>query len=105
MKEGKDTTEFQALQSTKVWSIVGMVLGALITGSGIMLQMEGLDGELIIGLGVATKIASYSLKTFVDAGYIKQRTELKIRDLDRETAQIDLDTVLAGKLTDVDAEE
>jgi hypothetical protein len=104
MKEGKDTTEFRALQSTKVWSIVGIILGAIIAGSGVILQLNGVSAEWIIGLGVVVKIAAGAQKAFVDAGYIKQRTELKKVEMDRDAAQINLDAALADKLADVDAE-
>lgn len=74
---GTQTTEYQVTKGSNAWSIVGLVIGLLITAGAAVAEALGAEtnGGIIVGAGVS--IAAILQRTFVDLGYIKSRTDVK----------------------------
>ena len=79
LKEGKLTSEHEAMKSAGIWGIVAMLLGFLTTaGAEVMGRIFEVDSTAGIIAGSVVTLAGLALKMFTKLGYIKGRSNLKI---------------------------
>lgn len=77
VKEGKDTTEYKRTKSASTWGTVGMILGAVVTFGPSLVGNLQEGSKLFIVAGTVISVCSIAYKTFIDAGYIASRTQVK----------------------------
>ena len=76
VKPGAETSEYKELQSSKLWSTIGTLLGVVIS-VGSMYQPAG-DTKAGIVVGALLAVVSIGYRTLVQLGYIKSRTDIKV---------------------------
>jgi len=77
VKSGEKTTEFAEMKSNKVWSIVAMALGMLMTVGAAVADSLGADTKAGIIVGAAIAVAAIMQRTLTSLGYMKSRTVVK----------------------------
>lgn len=78
---GAKTTEYARAESASYWGIVGMILGAVITTAPPLVERifgGEPDGTAYVVSGAIVAGLSILYKAFVDIGYIKSRTDVKV---------------------------
>lgn len=78
LKAGVETTEYAQAKSGSAWAIVATVLGLVTTIGSAALQHFGTESTAGIIAGAAIAVIGIVSKCFVDLGYIKSRTDVKV---------------------------
>jgi len=84
IKEGVSTTEYEALKSGKFWTIIAIVLGLIATFGSTVAAALGAESSIGIIVGAIIAGAGLAAKTFIDLGYIKSRTQVKVAEAEKK---------------------
>ena len=77
VKDGKDTTEYEVTKSSNFWSVVTLVVGAVVTIGATVAETFGTESKVGIIVGGVVTVAALVQKWLVSAGYVKSRTAVK----------------------------
>ena len=87
VKPGNQTTEYLTQKSSSYWGMVSLVLGWIITIGSTIAAIMGANTQYGIIAGAIVAVAGILQKTFVDCGYIKSRTLIKLRAISEPSAR------------------
>lgn len=79
LKEGKDTTEYEVVTKSNLWSVVALIVGSVVTIGATTADIADKDTKVGIIIGGVVTVAAIAQKWLVSVGYIKSRTDVKTK--------------------------